>query len=215
MLKQKINSKRGFTIIEVVLVLAIAGLIFLMVFLALPALQRSQRDTERRNKLGEFRTQVIQYQSNNRGRVPQTLSQWNNVIDDYMNLNKTVDGGSAIIDGVEQDTVPFLDPDGEPYCIKKMFNLGSTGSSSEVGNNENSDCGNSTSGDSAATAHGVEVTNDEVKISLTWEDNKHEIYVFNSARCEGENVVAQKTDGSRLVAFITKLEGAGIYCGEN
>jgi prepilin-type N-terminal cleavage/methylation domain-containing protein len=35
----------GFTIIEVVLVLAIAGLIFLIVFLALPALQRSQRDT--------------------------------------------------------------------------------------------------------------------------------------------------------------------------
>ena len=35
----------GFTIIEVVLVLAIAGLIFLMVFIALPVLQRSQRDT--------------------------------------------------------------------------------------------------------------------------------------------------------------------------
>ena len=44
------SSKRhtGFTIIEVVLVLAIAGLIFLMVFVALPALQRSQRDSLRR-----------------------------------------------------------------------------------------------------------------------------------------------------------------------
>ncbi|MBQ3261101.1 type II secretion system protein, partial [Candidatus Saccharibacteria bacterium] len=31
-----INFKKGFTIIEVVLVLAIAGLIFLMVFIALP-----------------------------------------------------------------------------------------------------------------------------------------------------------------------------------
>ena len=38
----------GFTIIEVILVLAIAGLIFLMVFIALPALQRSQRDSLRR-----------------------------------------------------------------------------------------------------------------------------------------------------------------------
>lgn len=44
----KSNNKKGFTIIEVVLVLAIAGLIFLMVFLALPALQRSQRDAQRR-----------------------------------------------------------------------------------------------------------------------------------------------------------------------
>ena len=64
------KSKSGFTIIEVVLVLAIAGLIFLMVFLALPALQRSQRDTQRRNDMARFASQVVQYQTNNRGKVP-------------------------------------------------------------------------------------------------------------------------------------------------
>ena len=37
--------KLAFTIIEVVLISSITGLIFLMVFIALPALQRSQRDT--------------------------------------------------------------------------------------------------------------------------------------------------------------------------
>ena len=42
------KNKKGFTIIEIVLVLAIAGLIFLMIFVALPALQRSQRDTQRK-----------------------------------------------------------------------------------------------------------------------------------------------------------------------
>ena len=42
----------GFTIIEVALVLAIAGLIFLVVFLALPALQNSQKDTARRQDVG-------------------------------------------------------------------------------------------------------------------------------------------------------------------
>lgn len=36
--KNQNSTKKGFTIIEVVLVLAVAGLIFLMVFLALPAL---------------------------------------------------------------------------------------------------------------------------------------------------------------------------------
>ena len=46
MLRKKFQ-KTGFTLIEVVLVLAVAGLIFLMVFLALPALQRSQRDTRK------------------------------------------------------------------------------------------------------------------------------------------------------------------------
>jgi len=50
------TGKRGFTIIEVVLVLAIAGLIFLMVFIALPALQRNQRDTQRKNDMGRLST---------------------------------------------------------------------------------------------------------------------------------------------------------------
>ena len=67
MAKKNINSKQGFTIIEVVLVLAIAGLIFLMVFVALPALQRSQRDTARRNDLARVDTSLVQYQTNNQG----------------------------------------------------------------------------------------------------------------------------------------------------
>ncbi len=64
------NNKKGFTIIEVVLVLAIAGLIFLMVFLALPALQRSQRDTQRKNDASRLRAAVTDYTSNNRGKLP-------------------------------------------------------------------------------------------------------------------------------------------------
>lgn len=68
---KKIMKKRhGFTIIEVVLVLAIAGLIFLMVFVALPALQRSQRDTQREEDLSRMQTAVNSFMGNNRGRVP-------------------------------------------------------------------------------------------------------------------------------------------------
>lgn len=64
------TKSKGFTIIEVVLVLAIAGLIFLMVFIALPALQRSQRDTQRRNDASTFASQLVSYQTNNRGNLP-------------------------------------------------------------------------------------------------------------------------------------------------
>ena len=75
MKKTKQDSKQGFTIIEVVLVLAIAGLIFLMVFVALPALQRSQRDTQRRNDMARLITAVQNYQSANKNKVPiQTAS---------------------------------------------------------------------------------------------------------------------------------------------
>ena len=62
------QTKKGFTIIEVVLVLAIAGLIFLMVFIALPALQRNQRDTQRKNDLSRLKTALDSYKSNSRAK---------------------------------------------------------------------------------------------------------------------------------------------------
>ena len=65
---QTIN-KKGFTIIEVVLVLAIAALIFLMVFLAWPALQRSQRDSARKNDASNVASAIGNYKSNNNGSI--------------------------------------------------------------------------------------------------------------------------------------------------
>lgn len=65
MSKQQLKE-RGFTIIEVVLVLAIAALIFLMVFVALPALQRSQRDTARKNDVDTIAAAAQQVASNNK-----------------------------------------------------------------------------------------------------------------------------------------------------
>ena len=62
------NNFKGFTIIEVVLVLAIAGLIFLMVFLGLPALQRAQRDTQRKQDVAMVVTALHNWKANNRGR---------------------------------------------------------------------------------------------------------------------------------------------------
>lgn len=64
------QTTKGFTIIEVVLVLAIAGLIFLMVFIALPALQSGQRDTARKNDVSAVSSAVNTFTSNNRGEWP-------------------------------------------------------------------------------------------------------------------------------------------------
>lgn len=57
-------DKKGFTIIEVLIVLAIAGLIMLVVFLAIPALQRSSRNNKRRSDLGKFYAAVEEYRAN-------------------------------------------------------------------------------------------------------------------------------------------------------
>ena len=93
------NSKKGFTIIEVVLVLAIAGLIFLMVFIAYPALRRSQADTERRTALSEALAQVSTYKTNNR-KVPAAQADLTKLRDNYL-------GGTS----------KFVDPDGTAYTF--------------------------------------------------------------------------------------------------
>jgi prepilin-type N-terminal cleavage/methylation domain-containing protein len=63
-------DKKGFTIIEVLIVLAIAGLILLVVFLAVPALQRNQRNTGRRNDAARIAAAVNDYVSNSNGTTP-------------------------------------------------------------------------------------------------------------------------------------------------
>ena len=70
---KKHNLYQGFTIIEVILVLAIAGLIFLMVFLALPALQRSRRNEQRKRDMGEIAGAIQNYRSANKGKMPESF----------------------------------------------------------------------------------------------------------------------------------------------
>jgi prepilin-type N-terminal cleavage/methylation domain-containing protein len=70
---KKSNKEEGFTIIEVLIVLAIAGLILLIVFLAVPALQRNSRNTNRRNDASALTAAVSEYEDNNNGTLPAAL----------------------------------------------------------------------------------------------------------------------------------------------
>lgn len=95
------DNSRGFTIIEVVLVLAIAGLIFLMVFIALPALQRGQRDTQRKDDLSRINTQISNYQSSNRGKIPTTTTTTGTLgsfVQKYLAGTSTTVAGSEYLD---------------------------------------------------------------------------------------------------------------------
>ena len=117
------NKNKGFTIIEVVLVLAIAGLIFLVVFLALPALQRGQRDNQRKQDLSKFMAQITAYSSNNQGQLPAynqsgatANTSWNTFVTNYLTV-----GGTA-----------FADPtNGTTYNVTQQ--AGSTGAGLPTG----------------------------------------------------------------------------------
>lgn len=96
MSRQQLKEK-GFTIIEVVLVLAIAALIFLMVFIALPALQRNQRDQDRKTVLGKVSSAVTTYQSNKRGASPTKGSDLSGYVDGVTKDNDTVIGNEYTV----------------------------------------------------------------------------------------------------------------------
>lgn len=70
MFKKLKEQSRGFTIIEVLIVLAIAGLIMVIVFLAVPSLQRSSRNNQIRNDASVTLGYINEWASNNNGALP-------------------------------------------------------------------------------------------------------------------------------------------------
>ncbi|MDB5170239.1 MAG: hypothetical protein JWN82_635 [Candidatus Saccharibacteria bacterium] len=68
--KVKQRKQEGFTIIEVLIVLAIAGLIMLVVFMAVPALQRNSRNTQRKSDVSSILGGYQEAVNNNGGAVP-------------------------------------------------------------------------------------------------------------------------------------------------
>lgn len=69
-MKKFSKYQRGFTIIEVMIVLAIAGLILAIVFIAVPQLQRNARDNSRQNIVARVKSELETYSSNNQGNYP-------------------------------------------------------------------------------------------------------------------------------------------------
>ena len=191
MSKNYSKAKSGFTIIEVVLVLAIAGLIFLMVFLALPALQRSQRDTQRRDDLSGFSTRITDYQSNNRGKVPATDKEWKSFFEQYMKQAPSY----GETDG------EFVDPDGEAYLFEAC---GATSASSSF--NWGSTC-NGLTYDTISKSYSIAG-------NVDFKGNEHKIRIVPGGKCDGEKIV-NATGSKRQLAFLYKLEGGGVYCGSN
>ena len=186
MKKGDLNSK-GFTIIEVALVLAIAGLIFLMVFIALPGLRASQRDTDRRASVMTFLDKVKEYQTANRGALPGGSTSTNNAI--KVTVNST--GDEASWPGFYKAYLGnnFVDPSGENYKLTILS------------------CGETR----ADVACSKKSTNKELgEIYDATFPNDYKMIVVKQASCYGDQVVA--ASNPRKLAVVYKLEGAGVYC---
>lgn len=65
------TDSSGFTIVEILIVLAIAGLIMLIIFEAIPALTRSSRNNQRKQDVTTILQVVSQHELNNSGDFPE------------------------------------------------------------------------------------------------------------------------------------------------
>ena len=179
------KSKKGFTIIEVVLVLAIAGLIFLMVFIALPALQRSQRNTRRRSDMARILAQFTEYQSNNNNRMPGTGSdsgkELNTFIQNYVGAKNQQWNGTRSDSATDCFGDQFCDPDGTMYQFSANKPTKVSSSITNAG-------------------------------SASFD---HKIYYYNYAKCGDSERAADPGSGQADIAIFYTLEGGAVYCGDN
>lgn len=199
---KQLNNKKGFTIIEVVLVLAIGGMIFLMVFLGFPALRRSSNDNQRFRDLSRLQNALAKYQENNRGALPELTSDptpvegrskelgtapkrgtWDYFYDKYLLVNSA------------GNTDTFNDPDGSPYGLYVTTCINDSGQcDSKGGLVQRSELSFDKQSEKDSAGPGVD----------------HSIAIILEATCEGE--VLMHSSGARNVAIAYKLEGGGTKC---
>ena len=190
------NNRKGFTIIEVVLVLAIAGLIFLMVFIALPALQRSQRNTRRRQDMSRILSAFTEYQSNV-GHMPDSYdrvtypsgksagTELSNLVNKYITGKNDYSTAENVVSTALTDCQgndQFCDPDGTSYHFQTRTKLTSNQAAFD------------------ATAYITE---------------NHAIYYYGNAKCGSQEAYIAGGSGTNDIALLYKLEGGAIYCGDN
>lgn len=180
----------GFTIIEVVLVLAIAGLIFLMVFIALPQLQRAQRDTQRREDMGRLASAVTQFQTNNNGNIPG---------------QKLASGATSKVDGANviscNANVSVADGENNDACRLLKTYMNAAGATENVYK------------DPDGTEYSLTIYGKGASLPDNFGDSvDHMIYMFVNAKCNGE-AIDDKNAQPRDYAIVYKLEGSGTYCG--
>lgn len=193
------KNKKGFTIIEVVLVLAIAGLIFLMVFIALPALQRTQRNTQREDDMARVISAVNDFQTNNNGKTPFNItgtgasSALSNFVTRYID-SECAGGQSNNITTFTSCGAQFLDPDGQPYQIKYVGEVGT--------------------GSGKISAGSITTQLKKDANSTTTATFDHVFYGFTNAGCGDEGMVVAGT-GVRQIAIFFVEEGGAIACNDN
>ena len=135
-MKKLLKDQKGFTIIEVMIVLVIAAVIILIVFLAVPALQRNARNNQRKSDAARISAAVSEYTNNTNGSLPTT---WGNIKPYLGNMAfyttlpadaATITNATANQTVTNADTAPAVALSGT--CQTSGVNLGTAAVSSQA-----------------------------------------------------------------------------------
>ena len=207
------KNKKAFSVVEVVLVLAVAGLIFIMVFFAVPTIRRRQHNTQRKDDLSRFVTAINDYSANNGGEFPMKnvrvgyghYSTSIHIIDVKYLVQNYIDpeckfwSGSDnsfnfLIDSSDNCSEAFRAPDGAFYSISPYG-----------GNVFSSDCNNGFDIGSICSAN-------DFKNNY---DAENEILIYRGYSCAEDEGLLRKAPSERTFALMTRLEGNSIACADN
>ena len=181
------KNKKGFTLIEVVLVLAIGGLILAMVFIAVPNLSALQRDNERRDDMMLFIDNLQRFKSNNnRGALP---------------------SGTPPIT-ISGTSITFGQTDGTTWAdfYKGYFHDNFVDpSSTERYNWKIIECGRSNYGKCQEGNNTLTTLR-----TGTFKQNDYNMYIIIGATCDSGDAVY--SPNNRNVAVLYRLERGELYC---
>ena len=205
------KNQQGFTIIEVVLVLAIAGLIFLMVFVALPAFQRAQRNLQRKEDIDRFLSAIIDYQGNNRGRLPDDDDEFEIFITHYIDNEAELEFSWDPDIRTTRCGEQFRDPDGECYNMDYSWWGGSRPQPSAIPPVMASE--------NKATLANAKLASRSNRTYTALHDEylyfNHTIYVNYHSSCGPEENTYYRENEVNKVAMFYVLEGGQVYCVDN
>lgn len=180
-LRAPLKDNKGFTIIEVMIVLTIAGLIMLIVFLAVPALQRNSRNTQRRSDAARFSSIISEFVVNNNGKVPSSI------------VNAPPTDSSQV--SIQNEDFSYFDPTAFKMAVATdgSLNGGCTIATDDAGNNILNSC--TTQPVAVATGAVAPVSNAIDTIGLV-----------TGFTCDNNNLISS---GSRSYAVVFSVENSG------
>jgi prepilin-type N-terminal cleavage/methylation domain-containing protein len=156
----------GFTLIEVLIVLAIATLVLLIVFLTVPPMQRNERNTSRKRTVGFILSQLGQYAVDNNLNLPDQPAQMCQFIDDYI---KPINPGQGACSPVYNGSKQCVLVTGGNYTLCYHERYGSShaymGPLDEISIQLGHDCNSSTTGDPIVS---IVASDDETRHYAVW-----------------------------------------------